>query len=735
MTAFWSAILRAARSADNGPTLMFPSLLAFLELTTPALLGGLALLSLPVVAHLLNRRARQAIVFPTIQLLRASVATQSWLYRLRRWILLCLRCLAVAMLVFAFCRPVWLDARTKSSATGKGAAVVLLIDTSASTAQRADEVSVISELRAAGIRTLDSLRVGTDVANVVLAAAKPHPVFSKLSLNVPGLREELDHLESTFERGDLLQALTLSGQLLATHDGERRLVILSDFQRTNWQEIAQKRQAATLLPSDTQITVIDVRTPVPDNVALSAPRYLPSQPLVGQPVRLVVQVANFSRVTKEVHLGVTLDGQLLPSQTVSLAAGEQRDVAVESVLKTAGDHEAIFETPADGLTADNRAYLVLQAQRRLPVVVVSDDDPNEAGTASYFLTRALTPHGDTKIDRFDVRHVSSGQMTDESLVGAAVFVGYLGELSPKAAGTLLRFVRGGGGIVYFCGEGAVASNLKLLAETAGKEGVLPWEPVPTRTKAAPDHALTITDGKWRSRLLREFDEQSQLAISQIRFTRVWSVGPVAADATILLNYSDGTPALGLRLVGTGEFLLANFSPALEASDLGKYGSFVALVQTLAQQLASGASAREASAVVGEPYRFPQTFHLNSAAGRLAVLGPRREPVAFVSSGDADQTAIEVPQTVLPGFYRFRTGDQTIAAAALNIDARESNLERIDRETLLASLGKSSTKLSLESAAGWEPLANLRGRPLWGWCLATTMCAFGIEMFLLGYWKR
>ncbi len=156
-------------------------------------------------------------------------------------ILLCLRCLAVAMLVLAFCRPVWLDARTKSSAAGKGAAVVLLIDTSASTAQRAEEVSVIGELRAAGIRTLDSLRVGTDVANVVLASARPHAVFPNLSANVPGLREELSRLEATFDRGDLLQGLTLAGQLLAAHDGQRRLVILSDLQRTNWQEVAQGR--------------------------------------------------------------------------------------------------------------------------------------------------------------------------------------------------------------------------------------------------------------------------------------------------------------------------------------------------------------------------------------------------------------------------------------------------------------------------------------------------------------
>jgi Aerotolerance regulator N-terminal len=714
---------------------MTSPILAFLELTTPALLGGMALLSLPVVAHLLNRRARQAIVFPTIQLLRASVATQSWLYRLRRWILLLLRCLAVAMLVFAFCRPVWLDARTKSANAGKGAAVVLLLDASASTAQRADEINLISELRAAGIRSLDSLRVGTDVANIVLATSRSLAVYPKLSANIPGLKDELNRLEPTFERADLPQALTLAGQLLASHDGERRLVILSDLQQTNWQEVVQGRKASAALPSDTQVAVIDVRSRVPDNVGLSSPRYLPAQPLVGEPLRLVAQVANFSRGKKEVRLAATLDGQSLPVQTVTLAAGEQREASLETVLKSAGDHEVVFDIPADALAADNRAFLTVHAGSRLPVVVVSDDDPNEPGTASYFLIRALAPRDDAKIDRFDVRQMTSAKMTDQNLAGAAVFVGYLGELTPQAAGTLLRFLEKGGGVVFFCGEGAVPRNLQQLQQSGGKEGVLPWEPVPTRTKAAPDHALAITNGKWRSRLLREFDEQSQVAIGEIRFTRVWSAGPVAPDATILLNFSDGTPALGLRIVRTGEFLLANFSPAIEASDFGKYGSFVALVQTLAQQLAPGGAGKEPSAVVGEIYRAPQTISMGSSAGRLTVLGPKSEPVAFATSGDPEHVTVDVQQTSLPGFYRFKLGDRTVGQAALNVDPRESNLERIDRDALLHALHASGSQPALESAAGWEPLANLRGRPLWGWCLATTMCAFGIELVLLGYWKR
>ena len=155
-----------------------------------------------------------------------------------------MRCLAVAMLVFAFSRPVWLDARSKNANAGKGAAVVLLLDASASTAQRADEINLLSELRAAGIRSLDSLRVGNDVANIVLATSRSHAVYPRLSANIPGLKDELNRLEPTFERADLPQALTLAGQLLASHDGERRLVILSDLQQTNWQEVVQGRKAS-----------------------------------------------------------------------------------------------------------------------------------------------------------------------------------------------------------------------------------------------------------------------------------------------------------------------------------------------------------------------------------------------------------------------------------------------------------------------------------------------------------
>ena len=58
-------------------------------------------------------------------------------------------------------------------------------------------------------------------------------------------------------------------------------------------------------------------------------------------------------------------------------------------------------------------------------------------------------------------------------------------------------------------------------------------------KDHPKDALRSTGGKWQSRLLADFDEQSQIAMAQIRFQRTWTVGAVRLDAKVLLTFSDG----------------------------------------------------------------------------------------------------------------------------------------------------------------------------------------------------
>ena len=106
------------------------------SLTNGALLGGLALLAAPVIAHLLQRRARRAIVFPSIAFLQATAAQQSRLHMLRRLILLTLRAIALACIVLAFTRPVWWSLGAAAGEHKSAVATAFVIDRSLSTSQR-----------------------------------------------------------------------------------------------------------------------------------------------------------------------------------------------------------------------------------------------------------------------------------------------------------------------------------------------------------------------------------------------------------------------------------------------------------------------------------------------------------------------------------------------------------------------------------------------------------------------
>ena len=708
--------------------------LAIITLTTPLMLGGLALLSLPVIAHLMHRWARRTIVFPTIELLVQSAANQSRLFKLRRWILLLLRCLAVLLVVLAFSRPTWYASDSEAATASQARGVVLLFDTSLSTSQQADGVGLIEMLRGSAGRILDSLDSGRDVANVVVASDQPEVFFPRLSPNLPGLRAELARLRPGFTPADYASAIALAGQQLARHAGPRRLVILSDLQRTNWRSLSGQRNLQELLPKGTEVTVVDPKSAVPDNIGLSEPRTFPAQALAKQPLQLVVRATNHAATEKQVRIDATVGGESLSPQTVTLLGGEQRDVSFETQLDSTGHHEVEFRTTADGLAADNAAYLVVDTASRLSAVIVSDDDADEPGSGTFFLSRALSPH-QGELDHYRVQRLSASELPVADLAQTScVFLGYIAELNVPAATKLLAYVEQGGGVVFFAGEGAADRHLAAIEAAAGENGIVPWQLGPAKNLALFDDALTITAGKWQARLLRQFDEQSQIALSRIRFQRIWSAGAIHPETQILLSFSDGTPALASRALGGGQFVLANFSPAVGSSDLGKYGAFVALVQILAKELGQPANQRSAT-FVGQTYRFAKPFAVELGASSLEVLGPDGKLAAIVADQEETTTMLQIQRAESPGFYRVRANGDQLGAAGMNIDPRESDLSRIGRDEVLACFGDGGLAENPEGSDRFSPLVSREGKPLWGWMLMCGMGVFGLELFLVGWWRR
>jgi hypothetical protein len=713
-------------------------LLATLSLTTPLMLWGVALVALPLIAHLFHRRARRRVIFPTIQLLQKSAAAQSKMFKLRRWLMLALRCLLVALIAAAFARPLWFTNRQAEANATRGSAVVIVLDASASTSQEIAGGTQFESLRASASRLLEGLRSGSDVADVVVAGDRPTALFPRLTPNVSALQQQLRTLKPGFARADLPKALAVAGELLATHSGTQRILILSDLQQTNWQD-SERQRLSDLFPPGAEISVVEPASPPPGNIALSNPRTAPPRPLVGQPAQCIVRVSNFSATTQEVPLSLRRGTDEPLSQTVQLAAGEEREVGFSMQWSDASEQTLTFSIAPDALAADNTAALVTRPVQRLPVLVVGDEDPQEPGSGAYFLLRSLAPLGSAE-DRFDVRVVRSSELTPKDLEAAGVV--FVEAIAPNPARTslLATHLKTGGGLVVFGGDPSMLRTLQSLNSSMGSGGALPWTPGPTRELTSTNDLLTISGGQWRSRLLRDFDEQSQLALSQIHFRRILTSTAVNPEANVLLTFSDGSPALASRQVGSGQLLVAAFSADAASSDFAKFGSFVALMQLLARELRPAVD-QQVTGIVGQLWRHNEPVAPSSDPIQLVDPVGGVTPFAAAAPSDGSGTNTTTPSTLLlespdrPGVYRFERGGKTLATATVQIDPRESRLDRIDKsalERLLQSSGQTHKVLQLDSASA--TLSSL-GKPLWHWVLVAALVAIAVELACLARWPR
>ena len=110
----------------------------------PLALIGLALLALPIVVHLLNRRKANRIFFPSLRFIVPSQTTLLKVERLNKIPLLLLRLLILGLIVLAAARPFklpFVSAKESDQA-------IILIDMSASMGATATWSDALSQARA-----------------------------------------------------------------------------------------------------------------------------------------------------------------------------------------------------------------------------------------------------------------------------------------------------------------------------------------------------------------------------------------------------------------------------------------------------------------------------------------------------------------------------------------------------------------------------------------------------------
>src|SRR5262245_51069214 len=357
----------------------------------PAFLFGLAAASLPILIHLLNRRRLKRIRFPAVRFILLSQKRISRSYRLRHWLLLALRTLAVICLALLLANPIFQTGAGLFAGAGPVALVVVL-DNSLSMKWSGDG-NGFKQAKEAARLLIAGLNEGDRAALIPTNTDGREALRLKTQKDV--LLKELDGIELTDGSANLSVALGKAYELLQEPAGEKEIRFITDLGLTGWDQFS----LASLKKVDPSIgfKLIHIsRKQQPINGSLKDVR-LASQGIgVNLPVQIEATLANFcDSEIKDVLVQLSIDGQNKEQKLASVPPKGEISVRFQTRFNQPGSHIGQVTLKKDNLAGNASANFTLEAQDKLRVLVV-DGDPQTslAQSETFFLSRALNPTGD-----------------------------------------------------------------------------------------------------------------------------------------------------------------------------------------------------------------------------------------------------------------------------------------------------------------------------------------------------
>lgn len=208
--------------------------------TAPWALVGLLAAAVPILLHLVQRREPPERAFPAVQYLEDATRDHRRRLQLRHWLLLALRTLLVIALVLAAAGP--LARRSVPLGRHAPAALVLVVDNSASSAAVRDGEPVFASLRQAAEQVLARATPG-DRLWLLLADGVARPGTAA------ELSARLASATPSPARFDLAGAIRQGAELVRGSGRRGEVVVVSDAQQSAIAPVAEATAVVVLRPA------------------------------------------------------------------------------------------------------------------------------------------------------------------------------------------------------------------------------------------------------------------------------------------------------------------------------------------------------------------------------------------------------------------------------------------------------------------------------------------------------
>ena len=524
----------------------------------PLALFGLLLALAPIIIHLLNLLRHRTQAWAATRFLLQARKSSSRVSKLKRWLTLLFRVLALGALAFMLSRPMTGGDSLFSLSKGSPEALILVLDRSASMETRTEtDPRTKREIALEAFQSFAKPWPESRLVVIDSALREPFFIDDAASVKDPSLSRYFGPTDTAADLpGTLIKAIEW---LNDTGVGTAEILLASDMQASNW-ELDGNSDAFVRINRELKekedfwkLTLLQLDDTPPYNLNLAFEQ-------VNRKPKSVEPVLNLSRK------GTGSERVLFSTNTNGKPGNLEVDLSSQSTLwrpsfqlEDEPDEGWIsILSPDDFCLSDNVGYLIYGATEP-PKVAVRSQHPR---VSLILRSASQTEDGDLA----DSLPAGSLDLKD---LGIRRILAHQGKFDAEDDATLQRFVNSGGTLVLFPPDSPDSSGFSFLS----------WE---AREEKKDDDFFYVNAWRKDSGLLANSSDGNRLPLDKldIRIRRV----PIQGEP--IAYYSDGKPFLTSLTMGKGVIYSFSTLPLDDWSGLANGYVLVPALQRLIEESSS-----------------------------------------------------------------------------------------------------------------------------------------------------
>jgi hypothetical protein len=628
----------------------------------PTFLIGLVAIAIPIIIHLFNFRKYKKVYFTNVQFLKELKQESDSKSKLKEWLILAMRILAIACLVFAFAQP-FIPGKSKAVQGEK--AISVYIDNSFS----------MESTNKKGTLLENAKEYATEIINTFNASDK----FQLLTNDFEGKHQRFVSKEDFIEQ---LNDVKISSATKALNDvlkrqqdflqnsssKNKRIFLLSDFQKNT--SVFNKTDIDTLIT----VSCIPITSSEVSNVYIDSVWF--ETPVQQFGTQQIVHAIIINKSAKDIENGTLklfINNAQVSLSSFDVSAGNKKDASISFTVKTKGINKGVLKIEDYPITYDDNFYFSFNAQTTINALVINGKDTKTAGNFKSLMQN----------DSLFVYQENSEASIDYSIF-AKINIIVLNELSTLTSGLtaeLQKFVSNGGSLVIFPNKKSDLESYNTAFQNLQLPQITKLDTVNTKTQS-----INFEQGLYEG-VFDKIDQRIDLpkVFEHFEFTKTTN-----SNSQSLVLLQNGQSLISFNPFGSGKIYLFSIPSDESCSNLLKHALFVptlikmSILSLKPSPVYYKTAVNEAIVLNTNSNFSDKPLHIIKDDKKIDVIPEHR----LVNNATNIFTQNQITEA---GYYEVFENTSSVKDLAFNFDRKESDMNFMTKDDLQKQIDEKGIK--------------------------------------------